>query len=91
MCSLASAFSQVPYYLRKSVTSVTVVYSETDYSHMVNHQITVGTKNPVAADVLVHESAHAQVTGNSCSMLVIWGITSVLDFGCTHVIITTQI
>ena len=66
MCSLASAFSQVPYYLRKSVTSVTVVYSEIDYSHMSNHQITVGTKNPVAADVLVHESAHAQVTVDSC-------------------------
>ena len=61
MCSLASAFSQVPYYLRKTVESVTVVYAETGYSYTSNHRITVGTKDPVDANVLTHESAHSQV------------------------------
>ena len=36
--SLASTFSQVPYYLRKTVDSVTMLYAETGYSFTSNHR-----------------------------------------------------
>ena len=58
-CSLADAFSQVPLYLRQTVTSVTTIPNDQPSAYTVGQQITLFSK--VEPDVLVHESSHAQV------------------------------
>ena len=58
-CSLADAFSQVPLYLRQTITSVTTIPKDQPSAYTVGQQITLFSK--VDPDVLVHESSHAQV------------------------------
>ena len=68
-CSLASAFSQVPLYLRQTVQSVTSVPQSQTSAYTAAQQITIFSSKPVDADVLVHESAHAQVAPSFCQPL----------------------
>ena len=61
-CSLADAFSQVPLYLRQTVTTVTSIPKDQTSAYTARQQITLFSKVPVDPNVLVHESSHAQVT-----------------------------
>ena len=61
-CSLVSAFSKVPLYLRQNVSAVTAVHSAVSSSAYTNgSQITLLSTYPVDLDVLVQQSAYAQV------------------------------
>ena len=60
-CSLASAFAQVPVYLRHNVISVTSISNSATSAYTSAAQITLFSNSPVDPDVLIHESAHAQV------------------------------